>query len=536
MYRSPQRSTLRLTRWLVLSAALLPLGGCDFDTDDEAFYTSIRLSPPVAAGDHFVQVDTSRDEVWVFTPQGTTALDQAVVGIDDDVYRHQVGPDGKVYVLTRDSPALYIVDPESPADPRRFELSTGFDVMSVSPDGRFIITSFAPDSQGTVDSVLFSPNQIAIIDTSLAEAAVREVTLVEAAPLWFQFAPAFTLADPSTEHHFAVAVSEGALSLIDLTTDQPEQLQRIIPLAEPGVGVAPTALDLVFSDDDPADPNDMTLFVLAAPSREVFAIDLLPADPLTGRIVQPAINQIRAGNSPAQMLQFSLDGRDKLLVLDASGSLLTIIDAATRSASNVILPRPVNRGIVWEEVEDEQVVPRALLYSQFDEVVYFAELDAVERQGAGAMRALSLGRTVEFIEAVETTGAQKAIARYTNGNGLDVIDLEQRRTVSIPARVPLSDFVIAGDWLFAVSTTYARLVAVDLLAGTPYEVELDVVGRELAVAAGTVLVRHEHEAGWVSAFGVATFREGAFAESYGYALAGLFDSHAKDGRHDGGAR
>ena len=135
------------------------------------------------------------------------------------------------------------------------------------------------------------------------------------------------------------------------------------------------------------------MFVLATGSAELFAIELLPADPATGRMLQPAINQISGGSRPVRMHAFQTIGRDKLLVLDGGSSRLTVVDVATSSATAIPLDRPITGALVWDQVISDEVCPRGLLYSPGSQIVYFAELDAIERQGTGALRAVS--RTID---------------------------------------------------------------------------------------------------------------------------------------------
>lgn len=486
-------------------------------------YDSLDLSTPVAVGAGFVQIDEAGGRVWLFSPQAD-ALDVATLETEGEIHRTVVGEDGHLYVLTRQPAAVVVVDPLAPGDAETYPLNAGFTDLAVSPDGRFAVAHFTPGAQSTDDAVLFSPNQIAIVDREApAESAVRPLTLADAAPIRFTYAPPFTLADPATPHRYAVAVGAGALSFVNLEATDPAQQQRIVPLAEPGTGQGLVARDLLFSTDDPADPNDMTVFVLAAGSPEIFAIDLLPADPATGRVLQPAINQVGGGGSPSTMFAFNVDGRDKLLVTEASATTVMVIDVETSRSERVNVGRVVSRAVLWEAVEDGDVRPRALFYQPGTDVVYFAELDALEQQGQGAVRALALDGRVQSVQSVGSAGSPKAVAFYSDRAGFEVIDLAQRRSVAIPARLSLANFVVDGDWFFTVSRENDRLVAVDLRTSTPVEVEIPAAGESVSIADGTLLVEHREDAGWLTAYRVSAFTEGPFAEAYAYALTGLFD-------------
>ncbi len=499
------------------------LGGCE---DQFIPSGTAQLSAPLAVGDRFVQLDLTHDELWFFVPgDGNTQLEASQLELEDTPHSLHPMPDGRLAVLTRDEPGLYVVNPDGATIDRQFALGAGYDAVAISPDARFIIAHFAPNSSGTDDAILFTANQVTVLDleTEEEQAAAREFTLADRAPLRFEFAPPITLLDPDTPLHLAVAVAESAVSIIDLTTDNEADRQRIIPLTEPASGRTLVAQDILFSSDDTSDPFDVTMFVLASGSAELFAIDLLPADPATGRMLQPAINQISGGSRPVAMQPFSTIGRDKLLVLDGGASQITVVDVATSSTTSINLDRVITGALVWHQVVSGEVRPRALLYASGSQIVYFAELDSLERQGTGALRAVSLGQAISTIEAVETTGDRKAVARYESSAGLDVINLEQRRVISIPARAQLSEFEIVGEWLFAVTPSVERLVAVELIDSSPVEVEIVAAGQSIEVAGDTILVSHGDPAGWVTAYEVATFTDGAYAEAYGYALEKLFE-------------
>ena len=331
------------------------------------------------------------------------------------------------------------------------------------------------------------------------------------------------MTDPETPLHFAVAIAASAVSFVDLTTESEVDRQRLVPLAEPSSGRTLVPQRVLFSSDDRSDPNDMTAFVLASGSPEIFAVDLLPADPATGRMLQPAINQVAGGVSPAQMHPFQIGGRDKLLVVDGGSNEVIVIDVPTSSATHIELERTVRGALLWDQVEAGDVRPRALFYSPGTNLVYFAELEAIERQGMGALRPMSLGRAVESIERAEVTGAAKAVARYSSGQGLEIINLETRAVVPIPASVTLGPFALAGDRLFTVTPYLEKLVAVDLLTGAPAEIEIPAAGTSVTVAGDHVLVTHDEPGGWVSLYEAANFSDGPTTEIYGFFLEGLFE-------------
>ena len=407
-----------------------------------------------------------------------------------------------------------------------FDLDSSYDALALREDGRFAVAYHSPFSDGGADRVLFNPNELTIIDLSAPEPTPRVATLQGAQPTELRFAPPFTLTDPDSALHMAYVFAPGAVSLLDLTTDVEADRQRRIPLAEPALQAGVSPLETYLSPDDPNNPNDLTLYVSARGVLELFAIDLLPADPATGRTLQPAINQISAGITPGQLHPYTLQGREKLLVVPrGSETAVSIIDAATGNATRVSLERPVSGGFVWEQVENGEVRPQALLYGQGDSIAQFVDLTNFERQGTGAVRALQLGDRVAGVEPIGDSGSLRAVARHATGFGLDVIDLEGRRVAPIPSTVNLQEFVIAGDMLFTVSESVDRLLAVDLTTQAPAEITM-MAGAAHVVAStdgGTLLVDHGRVSGWYSLFNTATFQDGPADQRVGVRFEGLLD-------------
>ncbi len=324
------------------------------------------------------------------------------------------------------------------------------------------------------------------------------------------FAPEFTLGDPDRPLRYAVVAGDSAVSFVDLTSDDDGDRQRLVPLSEPSSGRSLTPREVAFNVDDPSDPNDMTAYVLASGSDEIFAIDLLPADSATGRTLQPAINQITAVDAPLQMHRFFIEGREKLLVTSSSRAALAVVDVPTGNVARVALDRALPSALVWEAEDDGAVRPRALLYRAGDPIVFFADLDAIERQGTAAMRARRLGDAVRDIAMTETSGDLRAVAQYENQRGLSVLNLETQAETPIPSQVTLGSYEIAGDLFFTVVPGTRALAIVDLVTGSPAELPLDEPGVDVFAvpARNALVVSHGGSASWYSFFSLADLEAG----------------------------
>lgn len=532
MDRGRLRSPSALRAFLVaLSASLIgALVGCGGDpagTDVE----TLALEAPLVSGSNYYVLDSRRDELLVLIPRDGK-LTEVRQTFEGQIGPHIARPGGGLLLLTRAPDQLIVLDDAGEVE-RTLELASAYDTLVARDDGRFVIAYHGPASLGGAERVLFNPNELAIVDLSEPASAPQIVTLQGPRPSTIQYAAPFTLADPNTLLHQALVFATGSVSLLDLTTEVEVDRQRRIPLAEPSLQAGVTPSSTFLSSEDPADPNDLTLYVTATGVDELFAIDLLPADPATGRTIQPAINQVSTGISPGSMHPFVLNGRDKLLIVSRTGAAsVSIVDAATGNVTRIPIERGADGALVWEQVENGEVRPQALLYRSRDSIAQFVDLPLFERQGTGAIRSLQLGSSIDSIARVGDDASLRAVARHTNGNGLDVIELDRRAVAPIPSTVTLQEFAIAGDVLFTVATNVERLLAVDLNTQAPSEVPMLAAGERVAVSpeSNTLLVDHGRNTGWYSLFDLATFREGPRDERIGVALHGVLDRRLGQGQ------
>lgn len=503
-----KRTTIRCAVAALIAASSLGAASCA-ESDEPAPWTqeSIDPGPPIVIGERFAVVSEGLGDVWFFEP-GASHVDVSSVPLDGTPVYTERAPGGELMVLTQ-NPDELLVFPAAGGEPEVREVSAAYDAIAISDDSRFVVLYFSPGSVGAPGRILFNPNEMTVIDR--LEDTTRVFTLSGPRPSWVHFAPEFTLADPERPLRYAVVAGDSAVSFVELATDEDGDRQRLVPLSEPSSGRSLVPRTVTFNEDDPDDPNDMTAYVLASGSDELFAIDLLPADPATGRTLQPAINQITAIPSPLEMHQYFVDGREKLLVTSSSQAAVAVVDVPTGNVTRVDLDRRLPSALVWESEEAGAVRPRALMYRSGDAIVFFADLDAIERQGMAAMRARRLGDLVSDVSMVETSGDLRAVARYANQRGLSVLNLETRAETPIPSQLTLGEFTIAGDLFLTVVPGVEALAVVDLVTGSPAEIPLDASGQDVFAVPdrNTLVVSHGGGASWYSFFSLADLESGA---------------------------
>lgn len=507
------------------------LAACD---DSVGRYDSYIEPTPIdvqAHGDAWLLRIAGSDDVFVVRRSGE-AVEFERLAIERPVRALTPLNDGRLLTLDAEEPTLFVLR-EGQGAAVEVEMPTTYDRIVVSDDERFAIASFSQGSSGPPGSILFNPNSIAIIELGAELPTVREVRLAGPRPSWIGFSPELTFADPGDPRVFAVVAGASALSLVDLTTTNVADQQRLIRLADPASSATVTPITVQFSQDDPTDPNDVFAFVLAGGASEIFAINLLPADPATGRMLQPAINQLAVSGPPQTMSPFEVDGVPKLLVTHAGNPSLAIIDVATGAVTSVATDRVLSYAFTYELDPAGGRRPEAILYRNGDSVVFFADLATIERQGSGALRARPIAGRVDGVFGVEGApgSRQRAIVRYANGAGLSVLDLALRSETPVPAQLTLGDFAVSGDRFYTVVSQASRMAILGL-GDSVASIEVDLPAPGVRVvplpSSNAVLVTHAGNGGWFSVLGLDTLDEGPLAEFRGVVLEGYLDRNDGD--------
>lgn len=476
------------------------------------------MGEPFAAGDRVVQIDERLGELWsIDADPGAERIEVARTVLGGEVLAHAVRADGVVVVVTGAGQVL-AVDPVAGAVVASRTVEAPFDALTLSDDGRFAVAWLTTSAPST--GILQTPTRIAVIDFDDDQTAATELTLAGGRPTGVVFAPPFTLSDPTVALRYAVVLTNGAVSLVGLATGADAPEQRIVPLVEPGAAASLVPSLVAFDDDDPADPYDMTMYVAAASSTALYAIDLLPADAGTGRTVQPTINQIALPGAPQSLQRFDVAGRQKLLAMTPGHAV--VVDTATAAATDVAIGS-ASRALVWSDSETSGEVPRGLLWAPSTGLVWLVDLDLLEARGEGAARAIQLGGAAGSARLVGDAGRRRAVMTYQDARGLDIVDLQTRRSTAIQSTVQLGAAELVGDTLLTVTTSAATLAAIDVQTVAPIEVEMVEPGGALFVVGDAVLVAHSGWSGWFSAYSLASLQDGAFAQVFGFELEGLLD-------------
>jgi hypothetical protein len=230
------------SRWLVvaplwgpLAISLLLAQGCT-EQRPAGFVDNIVISGPLAAGNRFVYVNRTFDELVVMqasTEGGEPDAEIRHLPLGDGPLSPIVSPD-EALVLTINggdqTASLVRLDDLSEY---RFDLPSDYDSARFSSDGRFVVTYFGNAAAGgSSDSVFRNQNEITVLDLNPSGApggfdgsqVDTQVLSLRSSPLGFDFAPPFTI--DGVTHQLLVVHAISALTLVEPAAEAEQDRQR----------------------------------------------------------------------------------------------------------------------------------------------------------------------------------------------------------------------------------------------------------------------------------------------------------------------
>jgi hypothetical protein len=499
---------LRIGRFglgILLTAALLAVG-CGEDSRPGLFDVQLDVQGPLAAQNRAVYLDRTFEQLVAVTP--TVESD----GIRYTVDRIPVGAEPIEMVLTDDQglvltinagdQTLSIVDVETLVE-YRFDLPSDYDALQTSPDGRFVVAYYGdPENGGAGDGVFINANEITVFDLAadggqrLGQVDFKVLTL-RSSPLGFDFAPSFVI--DGMVHDLLVVRAESALTLIDMSATDPDDVQRRLFFVPEGSTRTLFPQRVIFTEDDPTDEYDVKMFVLTSNSQDIFEVSILPPGAESNQLLALSINQFPGGASPVEMLSYiDLRGDQKLLVLNGGSQELAVIDIATGDSTRIELSWNVSQALRFDLPNEETGIIEswALLYSPGRPNVLFVELDSLEARGIRAVSSLNLSRPVDSIGMLPGAGTEKAVVIHTGALALSVLDLRRRFDIPLPGTATLRNvaFSPAGDRVFTTVAERSVLATIELENGHPSQVDLPEPGGRIAVLSNPQVIVVDHDA------------------------------------------
>ncbi|HVU50799.1 MAG TPA: hypothetical protein VHL80_08940 [Polyangia bacterium] len=294
-----------------------------------------------------VLVDPSAARVVALGVDGSGGLTRQSLATGHDVRAAQVGPLGdKLFVLSgghraglgdaqpEEAPRLTIVDgtaaPAISSDVALDGLTNPLDGLAIDPTERWAVVYAA----GTSTALVTNPNELVIVDLEAAPPAVHQVTLHSFGghPEKLIFAPELSL--PAGAGHLLVVQSDQDLSLLSL--DDPTKPDITVRLADAAAVTRPHPAEVVFDDGDPAKTDDARIGVRFDAQTTVMTLQLQAGTGPQG--FAPTINVSDVGGVPSALAFVRNEGGLRLSALVPDLSAAVLIDPATTTTSQVMLP------------------------------------------------------------------------------------------------------------------------------------------------------------------------------------------------------
>ncbi len=393
--------------------------------------------------------------------------------------------------------ALVVLNQEGEA--RRYPLSTRFNAMKVSDDGRYAMLYF--NDTAASDSLIFNPNEIAIVDLDAEFVAVDDVengnsnprsrTLRSfgSAPSHIVFSPELMVAgDP---RRLAVVLFDTVVLLIDLDhLDRPEYTIELATSSDRTIDLAQVVFDAARG----------RLYLRGDASNDVYVLTLTPSAGGDNDYA-PSLNQLGIGAVPHDMALYNTDEEPRLLAITSSAQAV-VVDANTSRTTAIPLPVTATgvRIFTAESPFDPIVEPRALLYAHGSSSVMFLDLRDVEERRARNLETLRVQSSYNVSNELD----DNLILLIHASTGLSVLNLAERTASPIRSNQSLANALSdpAAEKLWLAPSGQAQLGFLDLRDFHPGAVDLERPIDSLVRIGGEgpprLAVVHESEVGHVT--------------------------------------
>ncbi len=362
---------------------------------------------------------------------------------------------------------------------RTYQVSTPFDSLVQTEDGRYAVLYYGLDS----DRLLSSLNEIAIVDLQAEvdeRAAVvrRSVETPGGPPTGLEVSPPLALG--SDEKFLAVLLSDSHVTLVDL--DDLDRNETVIRLSSGEGNAAVRPEQVAFYAEAGA------VYVRAANSDDVFAIRIEK----DGNDFVTAIEQLTAGTAPSEIAVYGEGDSARLLVVSESDQQVHIVDisrptegsdgsgdaaAGVAGIVHIDLQWAADRLLIYDseapEESDVDTQQHALLYRQGGQTVTFLDLLDAETAEERNLETVRIGDPIASLELLQD---QNLVLIVQESSRIRVLDLQERKIVTtVHVQGSLYNSVFSADlprlWIAPPGQYFAGCV--NLQSGDTEEVLLD---------------------------------------------------------------
>lgn len=488
--------------WVVLAAASLI--SCGGRSDDYAK----RIDPmqPASIRDNVVFIDRGRDKAYILdVGQSKPPATPVIADLPTNPMkfeRRANGEQNQLLVLCGGKPD----DDQGKAEPaalvilgahgvvRKYPLASRFNAMIQSDDGSLALVFFDLDAAQQVNSLLFNPNEVQLIELDRAPSSdnprLRSLTSLGSVPRTMFFSPAMEIGGMS--HRLGVVLFDSEIAILDLDRNDSDVVT--IPLGDPANGSL--ALSQVLFDEAQA-----KIYVRGSSSNDVYVVSLAPnPDGASGDFVA-SVNQLGAGLGPSDMVLYSdVDVANRLLVVSSGSSQAFVIDADSSRVTPIALESGASKILRFNGPKpfETESAERALLYQEGSNAVTFLDLTDLEERTTRNAELLALSQPYSRVLQLD----ENLVLLIHQSTGLSLLDLANRSVQPIQSANNLSQAIVAFDKLWLAPEGEQRIGFLDLERFHPSEVHLDAP----TVAAvdvpserrGRFVVSHQSSVGYIT--------------------------------------
>jgi hypothetical protein len=416
---------------LVLSLVLAPLAGCDSSTP-HFWQPANDLLPMVALGDRVAYVEKSSHTAFLLDPADTSLKPRMVpVGTAPATAVKHNGSNQMLVLSYGESgsasikpipPQLEIIEGNASVAPAIYPLTSRFDSLAQSQDGRFVILYHSSASQNASDTGLFNPNEMTIVDftppthPTVPTLTAKSIRSLGGVPTRIEFSPPYPFKAGSRS--LAVVLSQSYVTILDL--DNADRTEISVPLCPQSTGCTYSPDQILF------DPANAAIYVRAGNAMDIFQIALtdLGAAPTDGsNDFLASLSMLSVGANPASMVLYGSGPDTRLAVLAPSNKRLVIIDPSTSHTLSIATSIPANVMVPFTAVGAAGAPQKqAMLVDTINgsTSVLFADLEEVETISGLAIKDAPLRAAASDVQplvdqgiAVLVLGKYGAISAFT---------------------------------------------------------------------------------------------------------------------------
>ena len=424
----------------------LPLVLACQQTSDTSAAGSSSFLPMQALANSVAYVDRNSGSTFLLDPadpalkprilptgKAVIAVERQNAGTQLLVLTH--GVEGDVN-LEAEPARLFLIDPASSDAPASYDLPGRYDQLAQSDNGAFAILYYSSASSAASGSMLYNPNDLAVVTFASKTLNSRPIRSLGSAPTGVNYSPpGWTLF--GVPRNLAVVSATNYVTLLDL--DQPDRTEITIPLVPNGQQTV-KPLQVLFDTAGPA------IYVRADGSNDIFQISLAQiVSEGSGNDFRVSLSLLGSGSRPSDMVLFEAgDGSTRLAVTTPDTRQLAVLDPKTGNATSVSTGPQVNQIVKFHGTSPKQPSTpedRAMLwgFSNGATTLVFADLQEVESDQALALDSYS---TSAQVLVVTTLPGNIALLQQANAGAISLVNMVDRTIEPIGSSGALNNLAI----------------------------------------------------------------------------------------------